>query len=120
MRTCRHCGGKLARVRRKLHQKLFFQSIFNCKRCARDETQNRWFLFLFGKESSCPKCGSLRLEKMRGVDHIDRMYKNPLSYLQKFLGASLHWCPLCRLQFYDRRKKVSSREATSLASSAGE
>ena len=66
----------------------------------------------------------LRVEKMRGVDRIDRMYRNPFSYLQKFVGASLHWCPLCRLQFYDRRKKLPSGkpagEAASLANSAGE
>ena len=46
------------------------------------------------------------MEKLRGVDHIDPMYKNPLSYLQKWFGARVHWCPFCRLQFYDLRKKI--------------
>jgi hypothetical protein len=36
------------------------------------------------------------------------MYKNPLSYLQKWVGGHLHWCPFCRLQFYDIRKKAPS------------
>jgi len=124
MRICRHCGGKLVRVRRKFYQKILFQAVFNCKSCTRLETTNRWFLFPFGQESCCPRCGSIRLSKLRGVDRIDRMYKNPFSYLQKYLGASLHWCPLCRLQFYDRRKKAPSDkvagEATPLASAGAE
>jgi len=46
------------------------------------------------------------VEKLRGIDHIDPMYKNPLSYLQKYLGGNLHWCPFCRLQFYDLRNRI--------------
>jgi len=120
MQTCRHCGGTLARIRRKFYQRAFFQSIFNCKSCNRVETQDRWFLFPFGKLSSCPKCGSLHVEKMRAVDRIDRMYHNPFSYIQKFFGADLHWCPLCRLQFYDHRKKIPSGKSAKLANSAAE
>ena len=120
MQTCRHCGAPLSRIRRKFHQRAFFQAIFSCKNCHQVETSNRWFLFPFGKESSCPRCGSLHVEKMRAVDRIDRMYYNPFSYLQKFFGAGLHWCPLCRLQFYDWRKRRPSGEAASLANSAGE
>jgi len=48
------------------------------------------------------------VEKLRGVDHIDPMYKNPFSYWQKWFGGNLHWCPFCRLQFYDVRKKLPS------------
>jgi len=51
------------------------------------------------------------LKKLRGLDRIDPIYKNPLSYLQRFLGGSLHWCPLCRLQFYDRRKRAPPPKA---------
>jgi hypothetical protein len=40
------------------------------------------------------------------------MYKNPISYLQKFFGGSLHWCPFCRLQFYDLRKKAPTVKRT--------
>ena len=74
--------------------------------------RDQWYLFLFGRKSRCPRCGSFRVEKLRGVDHIDPMYKNPLSYLQKFFGAGLHWCPFCRLQFYDLRKKVPTLKRT--------
>jgi hypothetical protein len=46
------------------------------------------------------------VEKLRGVDHIDPMYKNPFSYLQKYFRGAIHWCPFCRLQFYDIRKRM--------------
>jgi hypothetical protein len=46
------------------------------------------------------------VEKLRGVDHIDPMYKNPFSYLQKYFRGAVHWCPFCRLQFYDIRKRM--------------
>lgn len=51
------------------------------------------------------------MRKLRSVDKIDRMYKNPLSYWQKFLGAELFWCPSCRLQYYDLRKRLPSESS---------
>ena len=123
VQNCASCGGVLIRVRRTLRQKLVYHAVLRCKKCGRRETRDQWYLFLFGRKSRCPRCGSFRVEKLRGVDHIDPMYKNPLSYLQKFFGAGLHWCPFCRLQFYDLRKKVptlkrtapNSEEATDMA-----
>ena len=123
VQNCASCGGVLIRVRRTLPQKLIYHAVLRCKKCGRRETRDQWYLFLFGRKSRCPRCGSFRVEKLRGVDHIDPMYKNPLSYLQKFFGAGLHWCPFCRLQFYDLRKKSptlkrgvpSSAEATDMA-----
>jgi hypothetical protein len=100
------CGGVLVRVRRSLLDKLSYHAVLKCKKCGRRETLDQWFLFLFGRTSRCPRCGSFRVEKLRGVDHIDPMYKNPLSYMQKWLGGNIHWCPFCRLQFYDIRKKA--------------
>ena len=108
MPNCSTCGGNLVRVRRTLWQRFIYHAILKCKKCDRRETKDQWFLFLLGGKSRCPRCGSYRVEKLRGVDHIDRMYKNPFSYLQRFLGGSLHWCPFCRLQFYDLRKKSAS------------
>jgi hypothetical protein len=105
MRDCLSCGGDLVRVRRTLLEKFVYHAVLKCKQCGSRETRDQWFLFLFGKKSRCPRCGSFRVEKLRGVDHIDPMYRNPLSRLQKYIGGSLHWCPYCRLQFYDIRKK---------------
>ena len=106
MRKCGKCGGTLVRVPRKFHQKFVYHAVLTCKDCGGREERDQWFLFLFGKTSRCPRCGSFRVEKLRGVDHIDPMYKNPLSYLQKYFGGNLHWCPFCRLQFYDIRQRV--------------
>jgi len=108
MRDCLTCGGDLMRVRRTFGQKFIYHAILKCKKCGSRETRDQWFLFLLGGKSRCPRCGSYRVEKLRGIDHIDAMYKNPLSYFQKFLGGNLHWCPFCRLQFYDLRKKSPS------------
>jgi len=106
MRNCGSCGGALVRVRRSFLQKFAYHAVFLCKNCGRNESLDQWFLFLFGRVSRCPRCGSFKVEKLRGVDHIDPMYKNPLSYMQKWLGGHIHWCPFCRLQFYDLRKKA--------------
>src|SRR5437870_13169023 len=106
MRNCASCGGALVRVRRTIREKFVYHAVLKCKQCGRREARDQWFLFLFGKKSRCPRCGSFRVEKLRGIDRIDPMYKNPLSYIQKYFGGHLHWCPFCRLQFYDLRKKI--------------
>jgi hypothetical protein len=106
MRNCGICGGKLVRVARTFPQKFAYHAVLKCRSCGARENRDQWFLFLFGRSSRCPRCGTYRVEKLRGIDHIDPMYKNPFSYLQKWFGAALHWCPYCRLQFYDLRKKL--------------
>jgi hypothetical protein len=74
-----------------------------CLKCGARETLDQWFLFMFRGASRCPLCGGFRLKKLGKVDDIDPMYKNPISYFQKWFGASIHWCTACRLQFYDVR-----------------
>lgn len=106
MRNCGSCGGDLVRVRRTFREKFVYHAILRCKKCGALEKRDQWFLFLFGRTSRCPRCGSFRVEKLRGVDHVDPMYKNPISYFQKYAGGALHWCPFCRLQFYDLRKRM--------------
>src|SRR5438045_7451423 len=110
MRNCTDCGGVMIRIRRTFRQKFIYHAVLMCKKCGRREAQDQWYLFLFGKKSRCPRCGSYRVEKLRGVDHIDPMYKNPFSYMQKYFGGNLHWCPFCRLQFYDVRKKMPTEK----------
>jgi hypothetical protein len=106
MRSCTSCGGELVRVRRALREKFVYLAVMKCRKCGRRETMDQWFLFLFGRTSRCPRCGGYRVDKLRGVDHIDPMYKNPISYMQKWFGANVHWCGACRLQFYDLRERV--------------
>src|SRR5881628_847358 len=106
MRKCASCGGDLVRVRRTFREKFVYHVVLRCRKCGRREARDQWYLFLFGTKSRGPRCGSFRVEKLRGIDHVDPMYKNPLSYMQKYFGANLHWCPFCRLQFYDLRKRL--------------
>ena len=112
MRDCLICGGNLVRVRRTFREKFIYHAILKCRKCNSRETRDQWFLFLFGRISRCPRCGSFRVDKLRSVDRIDPMYKNPLSYLQKYFGGSVHWCPFCRLQFYDVRTRVPAPKRT--------
>ncbi len=79
---------------------------YRCRDCRAMENSPRRYRLHYGNRCRCPRCGTFRVEKLRGIDHIDPMYKNPFSYLQKWFGAALHWCPYCRLQFYDIRKKL--------------
>ena len=58
MRNCESCGGVYVRVRRKFYQKFAYHAIWTCRACGRRETQDQWFLFLFGKTSRCPRCSS--------------------------------------------------------------
>ena len=84
-------------------EKVLYDAILQRTKCGDRFVWDQWFLFLFGRKSRCPQCGSFGVEKLHEIDLIDGMYKNPLSYLQKYFGAHLHWCRYCRLQFYDRR-----------------
>ncbi len=108
MPVCRSCGGRTHRIHRKMSERFRYAAAFRCSQCDSLQYEDQWYLFLLGKTSRCPNCGSYRVRKLRAVDKIDRMYKNPLSYWQKFLGAELFWCPGCRLQYYDLRKRGAS------------
>ena len=59
---------------------------------------------MFSRVSLCPRCGTPRLRVLRKRDGVDEMSSSLISFLQRFLGAELHHCEFCRLQFYDFRK----------------
>src|SRR5712692_1989446 len=101
MHRCVKCGGVLLRIRRRFWEKPFCLAVLRCPRCGFREIH--WGLFFLGIRSHCPRCWNLRLKKLRKVDRIETMYKNPVSYMQKWLGANLYYCKVCRLQFYDLR-----------------
>jgi hypothetical protein len=95
-------------VPRTFIERFAYHAVLQCRKCGARETLDQWFLFMFGRTSRCPRCGSFRVKKLLKVDSIDPLYKNPISYLQKWCGASIHWCPGCRLQFYDVRTRLPS------------
>jgi hypothetical protein len=107
MRNCRVCGDDLVRVPRGFSDRFVYSAVFECRKCGARETLDQWFLFMFGRTSRCPLCGGFHVKKLGEVDDIDPMYKNPISYFQKWFGGSIHWCPACRLQFCDIRKRLN-------------
>lgn len=58
---------------------------------------------MLSRVARCPECSNTALRVLPCRDHVERLFRHPLSYLQKFLKAPLLYCPFCRLQFYDRR-----------------
>ncbi|MGH9722619.1 MAG: hypothetical protein ACRD8O_20605 [Bryobacteraceae bacterium] len=117
-RTCVSCGGRLRRIRRTFKQKFLFSAVYECVKCADRKLEDQWYFFLLGKVSRCPRCGTHRVQKLRGLDKIDRMYRNPLSFFQKYFGAPIHWCPFCRLQFYDLRKRADAKDRSLVVNTA--
>jgi len=103
MAKCFQCGSRLRRIHRTLTERFRYSAVYRCPECEEKRVEDQWFLFFLGKVSRCPYCGTHRLQKLRRIDHIDPMYRNPISYFQKFFGAELHRCSFCRLQFYDCR-----------------
>ena len=103
MPNCLSCGKKLVRVHRTRRERWLYAAAYECRHCRARQQQGHWYSFLFGDISHCPRCGTHRVQRLRDVDRIDRMYRNPISYLQKFFGGNLHRCSYCRLQFYDVR-----------------
>ena len=108
MRRCFKCGGALYRIKRTFRERLRYATLYKCKQCNDYTHDDQWYMLLFGDASRCPQCGTYRIYTLKSRDKIDRMYRNPLSYLQKFAGAELRWCSFCRLQFYDRRPRIST------------
>jgi hypothetical protein len=110
MPNCFKCGGKTHRIHRTFLERLRYAAVYRCRDCGEKRLEDQWYLFLLGRVSRCPHCGTHRLRKLRRIDKIDRMYPNPLSLLQKYFGANLHWCQYCRLQFYDFRPRVEGAD----------
>ncbi|MBI4874995.1 MAG: hypothetical protein HY822_10230 [Acidobacteria bacterium] len=60
----------------------------------------------FSLKCRCPRCWGGDVHRFEELDEIERLYRNPISLLQALFGAPLYWCPFCRLQFYDFRKRA--------------
>ena len=104
------CGGRLVRVRRRLWQRLVYSAVYRCTGCGQVAVK-RPSSTVFSRQSLCPKCGTPKLRILRKPDAVDTMSSSPLSWIQKLLGAKLHHCEGCRLQFYDFRKVAERKPA---------
>jgi hypothetical protein len=104
MRKCGFCGGsRLKRVHRTFFERFSYMAIYECRDCENEEFIPRRFTFHLGENARCPKCGTFRVTKLRGLDKIDKMYGGLLNSLERMSGGNLFHCCFCRIQFYDRR-----------------
>ncbi len=108
MLKCPQCGGHLFRVPRHFFERFRWEAAFECDACRYRTGSLAWYMVFLSRTSVCPRCGTDNLKRLTRRDRIDRLWKNPISLLQGLLGAPIHWCPYCRLQFYDRRKLAGS------------
>ncbi len=107
MEVC-ECGGRAVRIRRSFWQKLKYQAVYRCKDCAR-LMGGKASQPMFSGWSVCPRCGTRELRVRRKRDNVDSMSHGLLSRLEGLLGAALHHCEFCRLQFYDFRPVAEKR-----------
>jgi DNA-directed RNA polymerase subunit RPC12/RpoP len=94
----------LKRVHRTFLERFSYLAIYECRECENEEFVPRQYTFHLGENVRCPRCGTLRVTKLRMPDKIDPMAPGLLNRVEKFAGGVLHHCCFCRLQFYDRRK----------------
>lgn len=107
MINCLDCGRRLTRRHRTAFEKLFYRSCFRCDSCGAQANSARPLVAMLHEFAECPKCSTRDVSKLRRVDKIDRMSKNPFRYILRAFGAPLYHCNFCRIQFYDWRPKDS-------------
>jgi DNA-directed RNA polymerase subunit RPC12/RpoP len=112
MYKCSHCGGKLGRVHRRFRERFGYLAIFECKDCGNEESVPRRYMFHFGPNARCPRCGTFRIVKLKSPDKIDPMYTGVLNFIERLMGGGrLYHCRYCRCQFYDRRATAAENAA---------
>lgn len=99
---CERCGKKAVRIPRNWWTRLWFTAKYRCIDCRYERAYLRRPA-LPSLHRACPRCGNRELERFPNRDRIDKTYLNPISMLQRLIGAPLWWCAWCRLQFYDYR-----------------
>jgi len=105
VQKCGYCGsGRLKRVHRTFFERFSYLAIYECRECENEEFIPRQYTYHLGENARCPRCGTLRVTKLRAPDKIDPMIPGLLNRVEKMAGGTLHHCCFCRIQFYDRRK----------------
>jgi DNA-directed RNA polymerase subunit RPC12/RpoP len=89
-------------------QRLHARAVYKCLKCDNRIYIRRKLVTAFNRYARCPQCGTRRnLSKLRSIDRVDRLNKNPLRLLLRLFGAPLYHCTFCRLQFWDFRSRES-------------
>jgi len=104
MPTCSQCGAKANRIHRTFRERFAYLAIYECRGCHEISAVPRRYRYRFGPHCRCPKCGTLRVSRLKQRDKIDPMKKGPVNLMRRLLGGMLYHCRYCRLQFYDSRR----------------
>lgn len=78
-------------------------ALYECCDCLDVTSIPRRYRHHFGVYCRCPRCGTLRVTRLKERDHIDPMNTGFLHLLERLAGGRLFHCHFCRVQFYDRR-----------------
>lgn len=105
MQSCKECGSIVARRHRSGNERILYQACFKCRRCNADNRTYRIFFQFLQHYVDCPRCGTVDLSKLRSIDRIDRMTRNPFRHIIRLFGGTLYHCGYCRYQFYDLRPR---------------
>jgi hypothetical protein len=122
MRKCVQCGGRLKRVHRTFVERFQYLAIYECRDCKDVACIPRAYYYHIGDDCRCPRCGTLRITRLKERDHIDPMQRGIMNMGERFMGGKLYHCRYCRVQFYDRRnllKKNESEQVRNTQSPAG-
>lgn len=105
--VCGECGStRMLRKRRSLAERFRYGAVYICADCNQiqqiDMSRRHPMLSL---HACCPRCGTSELKKFGKIDHIEALYRNPVSRIQRLFGAPILYCQWCRLQFFDFRPR---------------
>jgi hypothetical protein len=103
MRDCVYCGGRLRRIHRTFREKLTYVALYECRDCHDVTTIPHGYRYHLGVHCRCPRCGTLRITRLKERDKIDPMETGFLHLLERLAGGKLYHCHFCRVQFHDRR-----------------
>src|SRR5690349_9574625 len=85
-------------------ERFTYLAIYECRDCENEEFIPRQYTYHFGENTRCPRCGTYRVTRLKGLDRIDKMVPGLWNKYEQWRGGSLYHCCFCRVQFYDRRK----------------
>ena len=91
------------RVHRTFLERFAYLAIYRCRQCQHEQYVPRHYRLHFGPHVRCPRCGTLRLVRLKERDRIDGMQRGLMNLAERLAGGKLYHCKICRLQFYDRR-----------------
>lgn len=103
---CPNCReARLVRRRRSFIERIFHAAVYFCPKCRIEAPVSQVAVYPhLSLTARCPRCSNTHLRRLKKRDQIEKLYLNPVSRAQQWLGAPLLYCRYCRLQFYDFRR----------------